>query len=89
METTQSDLTAYFKNIIERFLERGHDPVDFSYFLPSEVVKHGDELRKQNPKLLSVLDGDLPEICANFDLDEDPEEFIEAVRKEYERAFPA
>lgn len=89
MDTAIGNLTSYFKDMLERFIAGGYDPLDFSYDFPSDVVDHGDELREENPALLEILDDNLPEICAEYERGMDPRPFIDAVRKEYERAFPS
>lgn len=80
--------TEHFKKMMEDFMAGAYEPLDFSYDLPSDTIDFADELREHDPELLSILNDELPEICAEYERGMDPQPFIDAVCKEYERAFP-
>lgn len=77
------------KNMIDSFLSGEYDPFDFSFDLPEFLIEHHIELEAENAAAFAVLEDELPEICADYEPGFDPAPFMEAVKREYERALAA
>ena len=89
MEVHTERVTAQLRRMLEQFISGQYDPLDFSYDFPDDLCNVFDEVEKEDPRIAEILDDNLPEICAEYERGMDPQPFIDAVRKEYERAFPA
>jgi hypothetical protein len=75
--------------ITKAFLAGEYDPLDFSYDLPDMLAELYDELEKESREINAVLQDNLPEICADYEIGADPVPFRNAVRAEFKRAgFP-
>ena len=76
------------KELLLNFILNHYDPLDFSYDLPDMLVEKYDEIELINPNVNSILNDNLPEICADYERGMDPSEFIDSVRLVCIKAFP-
>lgn len=74
---------------IELLLEDKHElnSLDFSYYLEEYLIKHFDEMYKENPVITELLNEELPEICAIMEPGLDDTEFKMLLKQEYNNAI--
>ncbi|KYG90375.1 hypothetical protein A0U40_18235 [[Bacillus] sp. KCTC 13219] len=65
--------------MMENFLTGKIDAEDFSYTFPDVLVNQWEEIEQENPQLVNLLNEDMPDICANYE----PEEQARSQRPEY------
>ena len=74
--------------MIKEFLETDTtDATRFSIDLEDALYDNYDEMMDENPEVTEVLNEELPDICAAYELGEDIEEFKKRIKKEYEKAL--
>lgn len=61
------------------FLDGKIDAEDFSFTFPDVLTEQWDEIEKENQQLAQLLNEDMPDICANYE----PEEQARSQRSEY------
>lgn len=76
------------RNMIMDFLAGSYDPLDFSYDLPDLLIQKYDEVENKDATVNSILNENLPEICAEYERGEDPTYFMSQVYGEFKKAFP-
>ena len=78
---------------IKDFLDNTPDDIyDFSCDLEGMLVIHYDEMYKEQPNAMKILNNEVPDICATGEpgmKKEEIEAFKCALRKEYEKALRA
>ena len=74
-------------NTMRDFLNGKYDPLDFSYGFPDFLVEYYNAMYAENPEITEILNDNMPEICAEYELDAPDEDFKKKVRIEYERAI--
>lgn len=75
--------------MIRAFLDDEYDPLAFSFDLPFCLCEYYDDMYAENPTITEILNEELPEICADYERGFDSAPFMEAVKREYERALSA
>lgn len=73
--------------MINEFLNGEYDPLDFSYDFPDFLIENYDALENEDEIINEALNDNLPEICAEYEIGADTENFKDEVRAEYERAL--
>lgn len=73
--------------MINEFLNGEYDPLDFSYDFPDFLIENYDALENEDEIINEALNDNLPEICAEYEIGADTENFKDEVRTEYERAL--
>ena len=63
------------------------DATDFSVELEDALCDHYDEMTAEHPEVAEILNEELPDICAAYELGDDIEAFKEKVKAEYEKAI--
>ena len=63
------------KNMIIRFLKGEGDPWEFSFALEDSLIRLYDQMYEVNPQATLILNNDLPDICAEYELGQDPSSF--------------
>lgn len=73
--------------MINEFLNGEYDPLDFSYDFPDFLIENYDFLENENENEIinEALNDNLPEICAEYEIGADAENFKGEVQAEYER----
>ena len=71
--------------MIDRFLAGGYDPVAFSVDLEDLLMEVIPEIEEENPMLAQELRNEFPFICADYEMGEDPSDFMKNVKAEYDR----
>lgn len=61
------------------FLDGKIDAEDFSFTFPDVLVEQWDEIEQENQQLVHLLNEDMPDICANYE----PDEQARSQRSEY------
>ena len=69
--------------MLEKFIDGKYDPLAFSFEFPDYLVNHYEEMNEENKDINSILNEDLPDICAEYERAMDPTEFIKKVRNIY------
>lgn len=72
-------------SMIDDFLNDKYEPWDFSNDLPAFMVAHYDEMQKENAAINDILNDEMPEICADYEMGESPENFKSLIRCEYDK----
>ena len=75
--------------MIREFLDGEYEPFGFSFDLPYCLCEYYDDMYAENPTVTEILNEELPEICADYEPGFDSAPFMEAVKREYERALSA
>lgn len=65
--------------MIADFLDGKIDAEDFSFAFPDVLVEQWDEIEQENQQLVHLLNEDMPDICANYE----PDEQARSQRSEY------
>lgn len=73
--------------MIDDFLNDKYDPLKFSYDFPDFLIDKYEVMEKENKTVNDILNEDMPEICAEYELGANPEEFKRKVKEEYERSL--
>ena len=74
--------------MIKAFLDEDvTDATDFSVELEDALCDGYDAMVEENPEVTEILNEELPDICAAYELGDDIEEFKEKVKAEYEKAI--
>ena len=73
--------------MINEFLNGEYDPLDFSYDFPDFLIENYDVLENEDRAINEILNDNLPEICAEYEIGADTENFKDEVRAEYERVL--
>ena len=71
-------------NMVNDFLNNRYEPLDFSYDFPDFLIEHYDEMEEENKTINAVLNENMPEICADYEMGENPDYFKERVKEELE-----
>lgn len=77
------------KKMMLSFFAGEYDPFDFSFDLPEFLIQHHAEIEAEAPGVYQILANDIPEICADYEPGMDPTLFMDAVKREYEKALAA
>ena len=70
--------------MINEFLNGEYDPLDFSYDFPDFLIENYDVLENEDRAINEILNDNLPEICAEYEIGADTENFKDEVRAGYE-----
>ena len=70
---------------IQDFLNGKVDALDFSYDLQSLLSAQCKNIDEEDPKVCQLLHDELPFICDEYEMGDDPERFKSKIRKEFER----
>ncbi|GLC87501.1 hypothetical protein [Lysinibacillus piscis] len=83
--------------MMEAFLEGKIEAEDFSFTFPDVLVEQWDEIEKENQQLVHLLNEDMPDLCANFEPDQqacsqraeylNEEQFKKCVNAVYKKAL--
>lgn len=73
--------------MINDFLNDKYDPLEFSYDFPDFLIDKYDIMENENIMVNSILNDDMPEICAEYEMGADSDEFKQKIKSEYERAL--
>lgn len=70
---------------IQEFLDGKVDALDFSYDLQSLLCEQCKNMDKEDSNVCQLLHDELPFICDEYEMGDDPEPFRDKIRKEFER----
>jgi hypothetical protein len=71
------------------FLNGEYDPLDFSYDFPDFMIENYEIMERENKLVNDIFNDNIPEICAEYEFGENPDEFKKNIRNEYEKALRA
>jgi hypothetical protein len=74
-EMKQNDKLNHLLEMINRFLSGEDDPLAFSYDLPAQIIEDADDIRKVDNRLFTIINEELPDICAWFDPEGKPGDY--------------
>lgn len=74
---------------IERFLNDEYDALDFSFEFPEFLITAYDEIDKENAEVNNILNDNIPEICADYEMGQPADEFKEKIKTEYKKCRDA
>lgn len=69
--------------MMEDFIDGRYEPLDFSYNFPDFLIQNYDRLEQENEYINGVLNENMPEICAEYEIGEPPDDFIKQVKDLY------
>ncbi len=75
--------------LIRDFLNDKYDPLDFSYDFPYFLIDKYEIMETENKAVNDIFNEEIPEICADYEMGEVPDDFKRKIREEYERALQA
>ncbi len=75
--------------MINDFLNDKYDPLEFSYDFPDFLIDKYEIIERENRAVNDILNDDMPEICAEYEIGANADEFKRKVKSEYERALKA
>lgn len=76
--------------MIEEFLKSNTtDATDFSVELEDALCDEYDAMAAEHYEVAEILNEELPDICAAYELGDNIEEFKGKIKKEYEKALAA
>lgn len=75
--------------MIDDFLNGKYDPLEFSYDFPDFLIDKYEIMERENNAVNDILNENMPEICAEYEMGADAGEFKQKVKSEYERALKA